>query len=72
MNNKETAISTRILSLDYEEVLYVNKKRRIKSDKVNDSIYNNIAFGKTDATPQQVEAAARIANAHNFILEKDL
>lgn len=37
----------------------------------NDSIYNNIAFGKTDATPEQVEAAARIANAHNFILETD-
>ena len=37
----------------------------------NDSIYNNIAFGKTDATPQQVEAAARIANAHNFILESE-
>jgi len=37
----------------------------------NDSIYNNIAFGKTDATPQQVEAAARIANAHNFILDTE-
>ncbi len=37
----------------------------------NDTIYNNIAFGKTDATPEQVEAAARIANAHNFILESE-
>jgi len=37
----------------------------------NDSIYNNIAFGKTDATPEQVEAAARIANAHSFILETE-
>lgn len=37
----------------------------------NDSIYNNIAFGKADATPEQVEAAARIANAHNFILETE-
>jgi len=37
----------------------------------NDSIYNNIAFGKTDVTPQQVEAAAKIANAHNFILETE-
>jgi subfamily B ATP-binding cassette protein MsbA len=35
----------------------------------NDTIFNNIAFGKTDATQAQVEAAARIANAHNFILE---
>lgn len=37
----------------------------------NDSIYNNIAFGKIDATPEQVEAAARIANAHNFIIETE-
>jgi subfamily B ATP-binding cassette protein MsbA len=37
----------------------------------NDSIYNNIAFGKTDATPEQVMAAARIANAHNFIEETE-
>jgi len=37
----------------------------------NDTIYNNIAFGKTDARPEDVEAAARIANAHNFILETE-
>jgi subfamily B ATP-binding cassette protein MsbA len=37
----------------------------------NDSIYNNIAFGKTDVTAEQVEAAARIANAHNFILDTE-
>ncbi|OKS89324.1 ABC transporter ATP-binding protein [Mucilaginibacter polytrichastri] len=33
----------------------------------NDTIYNNIAFAKPEATPEQVEAAARIANAHSFI-----
>jgi subfamily B ATP-binding cassette protein MsbA len=37
----------------------------------NDTIFNNIAFGKADATMEQVEAAARIANAHNFILETE-
>ncbi|TSJ44251.1 ABC transporter ATP-binding protein [Mucilaginibacter corticis] len=37
----------------------------------NDSIYNNIAFGNPNATQAEVEAAARIANAHNFILETD-
>ncbi len=37
----------------------------------NDSIYNNIAFGKTDVSPEQVEEAARIANAHNFITETE-
>ena len=38
----------------------------------NDTIYNNIAFGVEDATPEQVEAAAKIANAHDFIMEKPL
>ncbi|RFM27820.1 ABC transporter ATP-binding protein [Deminuibacter soli] len=33
----------------------------------NDTIYNNIAFGKPDARMEDVEAAARIANAHDFI-----
>ncbi|MFD1257893.1 ABC transporter ATP-binding protein [Mucilaginibacter terrae] len=37
----------------------------------NDTIYNNIAFGKPGATPQEVEAAARIANAHSFILKTE-
>ncbi|RKR85672.1 ABC-type multidrug transport system fused ATPase/permease subunit [Mucilaginibacter gracilis] len=34
----------------------------------NDTIYNNIAFGKPDTTLAEVEAAAKIANAHEFIL----
>ena len=37
----------------------------------NDTIYNNIAFGVDDATPEQVEAAARIANAHEFIMASE-
>jgi subfamily B ATP-binding cassette protein MsbA len=37
----------------------------------NDSIFNNIAFGKTNVTLAEVEAAAKIANAHNFILETE-
>ncbi|MCL7987187.1 ABC transporter ATP-binding protein/permease [Sphingobacterium sp. lm-10] len=37
----------------------------------NDTIYNNIAFANTNATPEQVEAAARIANAHEFILKTE-
>lgn len=37
----------------------------------NESIFNNIAFGKTGVTHEQVEAAARIANAHNFIMETE-
>ena len=34
----------------------------------NDTIYNNITFGVTSATREQVEQAARIANAHEFIM----
>ena len=37
----------------------------------NDTIFNNIAFGKQDATAEEVEAAARIAGAHEFILGKE-
>ncbi|WP_184546836.1 ABC transporter ATP-binding protein [Mucilaginibacter sp. FT3.2] len=37
----------------------------------NDTIFNNIAFGKTGVSHEEVEAAARIANAHNFIMETD-
>lgn len=33
----------------------------------NDSIYNNIAFGKPGATMEKVVEAAKIANAHEFI-----
>ena len=35
----------------------------------NDTFFNNIAFGVEGATRQQVEEAARIANAHDFIME---
>lgn len=35
----------------------------------NDTFYNNITFGVENATQQEVEAAARIANAHEFIME---
>lgn len=35
----------------------------------NDTIFNNIAFGLENASKQSVEQAARIAHAHDFILE---
>ncbi len=37
----------------------------------NDTIFNNIAFGVDDATMEDVVAAAKIANAHEFIMEKE-
>lgn len=35
----------------------------------NDSIFNNIAFGSPQATREDVENAARMANAHEFIMQ---
>lgn len=37
----------------------------------NDTIFNNIAFGVKGATQEDVERAARIANAHDFIMETE-
>ena len=36
----------------------------------NDTIRNNIAFGRPDATPRQVEQVARLACAHDFIMQQ--
>ena len=37
----------------------------------NDTFYNNISFGVDSATQEEVERAARIANAHDFIMASD-
>ncbi|MDQ3277080.1 MAG: ABC transporter ATP-binding protein/permease, partial [Bacteroidota bacterium] len=37
----------------------------------NDSIENNILLGKQDATKQEIEEAAKVANAYNFITKKE-
>ena len=37
----------------------------------NDTIFNNIAFGVESATREEVERAARIANAHEFIMQTE-
>lgn len=38
----------------------------------NDTFFNNIAFGVENATLEQVMEAAKIANAHDFIMESEL
>ena len=37
----------------------------------NDTFYNNITFGVKDVTPEQVIEAAKIANAHESIMESE-
>ena len=37
----------------------------------NDTVYNNIVFGMENVTPEDVERAARIANAHDFIMQME-
>ncbi len=37
----------------------------------NDSVFNNIAFGSANASREQVIAAAKVANAHEFIMHME-
>ncbi len=37
----------------------------------NDTIRNNIAMGREDATMEQIIAAAKVANAHDFIMQSE-
>ena len=43
--------------------------RDLRAILFNDTFFNNIAFGVEGATMEQVIAAAKIANAHDFIME---
>jgi subfamily B ATP-binding cassette protein MsbA len=58
--------------VDIRQVTVASLRRQIgivTQDTVlfDDSIATNIAYGSPEATPQQIEAAARAANAHDFI-----
>ncbi len=65
--------------IDGEDIrnLYIHSLRSIignvnqEAILFNDTIFNNIAFGVDNATREQVEEAARIANAHDFIMEME-
>jgi len=46
---------------------YVNQQAIL----FNDTIYNNIVFGRKDVSFEDVEIAARLANAHDFITKKE-
>ena len=68
-----------MISLDGQDIRsfkqrsYRNLIGFISQDAIlfNDSILNNIAFGVEEATKEEIIEAAKIANAHEFILETE-
>ncbi|MCX2573426.1 ABC transporter ATP-binding protein [Pedobacter sandarakinus] len=68
--------SIKIDGLDYRDVKIEDLRSQMgtvnqESFLFNDTIFNNIAFAKPDATEEEVVAAAKIANAHEFILNTE-
>jgi len=66
--------SIKIDGYDYKALTIESIREKIgavNQDSIlfNDTIFNNIAFGNPDASAAEVIAAAKIANAHNFIEE---
>ncbi len=60
-----------IRSLEIESLRELMGVVNQESILFNDTIYNNIAFGKPDTSLEDVERAAKIANAHEFIVKTD-
>jgi len=68
--------SIKIDGVDYKDLTVESIRAQMgivnqESFLFNDSIFNNIAFAKPDATEAEVIAAAKIANAHEFILNTE-
>ncbi|MBX6363447.1 MAG: ABC transporter ATP-binding protein, partial [Gemmatimonadetes bacterium] len=68
-----TAGAVRIDGMDLRRVTQRSLRRQIgvvlqESLLFNDTIRSNIAYGRPTATRAEVEAAARAANAHDFIM----
>ena len=65
------------ITLDGEDIRHMTKASLrglmglVTQDSIlfNDTVRNNILIGREDATQEEIEAAARVANAHEFILE---
>jgi ATP-binding cassette subfamily B protein len=65
--------SVRIDGQDIREVVQTSLRAAIgivPQDTVlfNDTIYHNIAYGRPDASPAEVEDAARLARIHDFVM----
>lgn len=64
----------KIDGLDYKDLIVDSIRDKMgtvnqESFLFNDSIFNNIAFAKPNASEEEVIAAAKIANAHEFIVQ---
>jgi subfamily B ATP-binding cassette protein MsbA len=62
---------TNIQQYDLEELRKLMGIVTQESILFNDTIFNNIAFGVPNATEEAVIQAAKIANAHDFIIETE-
>lgn len=68
--------SIQIDGIDYKELTVESIREKMgtvnqESFLFNDTIFNNIAFAKPEATEEEVNNAAKIANAHDFILQTE-
>ena len=67
-----TSGSVRIDGIDVRDVTYASLRRQIglvpqETMLFNTTIYENILYGRLDATREEVDAAAKAANAYSFI-----
>ena len=67
--------AVKIGGTDIRNVLTTDLRRQIalvtqETILFHDTIRKNIALGRPEATPAEVEAAARAANAHDFIMQR--
>jgi ATP-binding cassette, subfamily B, bacterial MsbA len=67
-----TSGSISIDGVDVKHVTLASLRRQIgivtqETILFDDTIARNIAYGSPEATPQDIEAAARVANAHEFV-----
>lgn len=68
--------SIKIDGVDYRDLAVQSIRNKMgtvnqESFLFNDTIFNNIAFTRPDASEEEVIAAAKIANAHEFIVQSD-
>lgn len=74
--NDPNSGSLKIDGLDLRDVNVESLRQQLgtvnqESFLFNDTIFNNIAYARPDASEEEVIAAAKIANAHEFILQAE-